>query len=225
MAPERAEVREPMPKPSRRAKRTPRGRPPDMRKHAEILEAARACLVTADSPPGIEAVARRSGISKVTIYRHFGSFEALIRAVLHDQHVRLVDAADGIPRVSGDLRRTLGEIGVRLLAFLTGDEGLTLLRVTSTSAAHRQSLGELVYQDGPRAFVAGIARLLRSAGEDAGLAIESPTEAAEQLVGMWLGILITGLLMQGCPRPGAAALRRRADRAVDVFFRAHARDG
>jgi TetR/AcrR family transcriptional repressor of mexJK operon len=56
-----------------------------------------------------------------------------------------------------------------------------------------------------------------------GLAIDSPAEAAEQLVGMWLGVQVTGLMMQGCARPGPAALRRRSRRAVDAFLRAYAR--
>jgi TetR/AcrR family transcriptional repressor of mexJK operon len=201
-----------------------RGRPPDLRKRAKIVAAARRSLVTASAPPGIDSVARRAGVSKLTIYRHFGSFEGLIRAVLDQQHALLMDHADGIPRVvSRDLRRTLVGIGERLLVFLTGDEGLTVLRVTSTPAAHRQRLGRLVYEDGPRRFVARIADLLRSAGPAAGLAIESPLEAAEQLAGSWLGVLVTGLMMNGRARPTRAELRRRARRAVDAFFRAHAR--
>jgi TetR/AcrR family transcriptional repressor of mexJK operon len=199
-----------------------RGRPPDMRAREDPRGRA-ASLVTARMPPGIDAVARRAGVSKLTIYRHFGSFEALIRAVIRQQHALLMDHADGIPRVSSDLRRTLVEIGERLLVFLTGEEGLTLLRVTSTQAAHRQGLGRLVYEDGPRRFVARIADLLRAAGADAGLAIASPSEAAEQLVGSWLGVLVTGLMMKGRARPSPTELRRRSRRAVDAFLRAHAR--
>jgi TetR/AcrR family transcriptional repressor of mexJK operon len=198
-----------------------RGRPPDLQKRAKILAAARAGLVKARTPPGIDSVARRAGVSKLTVYRHFGSFEALIRAVLHEQHVRLVHHADGIPRVSQDLRRTLAEIGERLLLFLTDDEGQTLLRITSSQAAHRQGLGRLVYEDGPRTFVARIARLLRAAGKAEGFVFEAPLEAAEQLVGMWNGIVVTGVMMQGRPRPAAAEIRRRVRRAVDVFLRAH----
>jgi TetR/AcrR family transcriptional repressor of mexJK operon len=194
-----------------------------MQKHAKILAAARASLLTARTPPGIETVARRAGVSKLTIYRHFGTFQDLVRAVVHEENGKLMTHAEGIPRVSTDLRRTLVAIGERLLAFLTGDEGLALLRVTSTQAAHRQGLGQLVYEGGPRTFVARIARLLRAAGPDAGLAIDSPAEAAEQLVGSWLGVLVTGLLMNGRPRPTRAELRRRARRAVDAFFRAYGR--
>jgi TetR/AcrR family transcriptional repressor of mexJK operon len=200
-----------------------RGRPPDLHKRAKILAAARAGLVKARTPAGIDAVARRAGVSKLTVYRHFGSYEALIRQVLHEQHVRLVDHADGIPRVSRDLRRTLAEIGERLLLFLTDDEGQTLLRVTSSQAAHRQGLGRLVFEDGPRTFVARIARLLRAASKKEDFAFAAPLEAAEQLVGMWQGIVVTGLLMGGRPRPTPAEIRRRARRAVDAFLRAHAR--
>lgn len=199
-----------------------RGRPPDMQKHAKILASAREILARVHTAPGIDTVARRAGVSKLTIYRHFGSFENLVRAVLRDQQRELMAHADNIPRVSTDLRRTLVETGERLLAFLTSDEGLTLLRVTSNQVARRQGLGRVVFEGGPRTFVARIARLLRAAGESAELEFAAPAEAAEQLVGMWLGVQVTGLMMQGCPKPTSAQLRRRSTRAVDAFLRAYA---
>lgn len=193
-----------------------------MQKHAKILAAARASLLRGRAAPGIESVARRAGVSKLTIYRHFGSFDALLRDVVHAQNAILMAQADGIPRVSADLRRTLVDIGERLIAFLSGDEGMTLLRVASSRVAHRQGLGKLVFESGPRNFVARLARLLSGTAAAEGLAIDSPREAAEELCGMWLGILTTGLQMQGCPRPTRAQMSRRARRGVDAFLRAYA---
>ncbi|MBM4418431.1 MAG: helix-turn-helix transcriptional regulator [Chloroflexi bacterium] len=46
-----------------------------------IVPATRALLGEGNPAPSIAAVARRAGVSRITVHRHFGSQEALLNEV------------------------------------------------------------------------------------------------------------------------------------------------
>ena len=75
-----------------------------------MLKAA-ASIIWHDGPQActVDEVARRSGVAKTTIYRHFGTSDALVLAVL-DSDVKDLAASD-----TGTLRGDLGEIIDRYL--------------------------------------------------------------------------------------------------------------
>lgn len=203
--------------------RRARGRPPDPAKREAILSAARAlffggglqCL-------SIEAVARKAGVSKVTIYAHFTDLQGLIRALILAQRASVTAALDGLPGDQEGLRQGLIDFGVSLMIFLTGDEYLTLLRMLATQAAQQPWLGPLVYQEGALATRNRVACLLTSAIERGDLRRHDTEQSAEQLLGMWHGFQSNCLLIGGCPPPTREILRQRVERAVDLILAAYA---
>jgi TetR/AcrR family transcriptional regulator, mexJK operon transcriptional repressor len=52
------------------------------RKRESIVKAARECFLRDGYGAGMDAIAAEAGVSKVTVYNHFGSKEALFRAVV-----------------------------------------------------------------------------------------------------------------------------------------------
>ncbi|MET3600530.1 TetR/AcrR family transcriptional regulator [Martelella mangrovi] len=60
---------------------------------ARIIEAARAEFVEGHKAISLEAVARKAGVGIATLYRHFGSRDALAAAVYHREVDELVDLA------------------------------------------------------------------------------------------------------------------------------------
>ena len=213
----------------------PAGRPKDADKAAAILEAARGRFLRDGlRATSVEAVAADAGVSKVTVYSHFGDKENLFLASMRDTARRLgwdcgEGAASAAPRTEDELRRALRDKGVALLKFLSRPELVSCERVVMAEAQHSASIGRRFWEFGPSRAVADVADLLR-AGESAGLIRlrknrrgPAAEEAAERLIGMWKGLDETRSHF-GLPRRQntPAALRRHVGGCVDDFLAARA---
>lgn len=196
------------------------GRPVDAEKLDRILDAVLDCFADGDMHFTIEGIARRAGVSKGTIYRRFDNAEALLRAVLERQHKEMAGLGPLPVNTIDDLREQLIMLGTQLLAFLTSDQGVRIMRTVITHGARHCEHGELIYRDGPRAFVARAAACLERAAELGQIRVDDPMHTAEQLIGMWKGSLVHGLLMNGCPTPSADQLRFRVESAVNLLLTA-----
>ena len=201
----------------------PRGRPRDLAKHAAILAAARA-IFYASGVRGlsIEAVARATGVSKVTVYAHFQDLPGLIRALVLDQRDHMTRVLDDLPADPMALRQGLIELGLGLMRYLTSDAFINLQRLLASQATQHPWLGPIIHQEGAAATRDRLADLLASAVERGDLRPHDCTLAAEQLLGMWQGIQTTGLLIGGCPTPDEPTRRQRVECAVDLILAAHA---
>lgn len=197
-----------------------RGRPSDPAKREAILEAARALFFRGG--PGafsVEAVAREAGVSKVTVYAHFGQREALLQAVIIEQQERLVAALHEPVDDAAGLRRSLMAFGLELLGFLSSDDYLLLDRMLAAHLHADPGLGRFIYEHGPQAVVGQLADLLERLHARGLVRVDDSRTAAEQLIGMWLGTLRERIVMLG-EAPDAAELQRRLQSGIDTFVRA-----
>src|ERR1044072_6795608 len=64
-------------------RRTPSGERADLKRRA-IGAAARDVFLARGFEAGIDVIAQRADVSKVTIYNHFGSKDEVFQAVIHD---------------------------------------------------------------------------------------------------------------------------------------------
>ncbi len=109
-----------------------------------ILDAARPLFLReGDGATTLEAVAAEAGVSRMTLYRHFGSKEALVYS--------LVDGRDGLEGSNSDdgavveRLRTFGVVFARSLMRL---EALTLYRMIVAEAERFPDLAELFQERG-----------------------------------------------------------------------------
>ncbi|HKW72117.1 MAG TPA: helix-turn-helix domain-containing protein [Candidatus Dormibacteraeota bacterium] len=72
---------------------------------AAILEAARQ-LIAGGEPAGVGAIARRAGVSRITVYNRFGSRAGLLEALAPQAQVAESDAADPRDRLRLHFERT-----------------------------------------------------------------------------------------------------------------------
>ncbi|MGH1450906.1 MAG: TetR/AcrR family transcriptional regulator [Pseudomonadaceae bacterium] len=196
------------------------GRPVDVEKLDRILDAVLDSFAEGDMHFTIEGIARRAGVSKGTIYRHFDNAEALLRAVLERQHREMAGLGPAPVNSIEDLRDQLIALGTQLLAFITCEQGVRIMRTVIIHGARHSEHGELIYRDGPRAFVARAAQCLALGAEQGQIEVEDPMHTAEQLCGMWKGSLVHGLLMNGCPAPDPEELQFRVESAVNLLLKA-----
>lgn len=116
------------------------------RKRQEILDAARTQLLELGAEKvNAEAIAARSGISKMTIYRHFGTSEGLFEAVILSM-VGSFQFQDLDAESSDHVPAALFEFGLQFGTALMTPESLKLYKAIITSAERAPKLA-LAFQE------------------------------------------------------------------------------
>lgn len=197
------------------------GRPADLAKHDAIIEAAtRAFFDGGYAATSIEQVAAAAGVSKVTIYSHFGDKRGLFAAAVDRQCAMMsehlmIDAGCG-----GTLESRLRAIGTALVAFLARPEMVQFERRIAAETEHDPAIGKAFLAAGPHRMKAALASQLRAMAAAGQLCIGDADLAAEQFVALCKGI---GDLERRFGQPAdAARTQQRIDGAVALFCRAYA---
>ena len=198
-----------------------RGRPPDLRKRQDILQAAtKLFLARGFVGASMEAIAAAAGVSKLTVYSHFEDKERLFQEIVRAR-CDAYNAPDGFEaKLSEPLERVLGEIGRNFLSLLLADEALRLNRVMVTESVRQPRMAELFYAAGPMRLVARLADYLRRLAQRGDLELDDPREAAEQFLSLVKGPIQYRALLNLQPRTSRAQAGAQVDAAVKTFLRA-----
>jgi TetR/AcrR family transcriptional regulator, mexJK operon transcriptional repressor len=200
------------------AARTKPGRPADPAKQAQIVEAATALFLDRGlKATTMEAVARRAGVSKITVYARFASKLDLFRAIIDGLAGRILAELEEV--APGDLppEEALRRVGRTYLDLALAAPSLALHRLVIGEAAHLEGLGALIYEAGPARIVGALAAYLERHPR---VDVAEPLLAAEQFLGAVLGHAQLSLLL-GAAEPGRlrAEAAARVDHAVATFCR------
>jgi AcrR family transcriptional regulator len=196
-----------------------RGRPRDPERLRRIMEAARNHFSTHGlERASVDAIAAEAGVSKMTVYSHFGSKEGLFEAVVKDRTDRLMggsssdDALDPLKP-----REALMAFGGQFLELTREEHTLGKFRsVYSAASAHPEAC-QAFYRQGPERLINQLAVYLRQASEAGTLKVKHPRLAADLFLAMFLGDgHMRGMLMMDMPdaRQDKALIRE----AVRVFL-------
>ena len=133
----------------------------DARKHQAILDAAAEVLAERGFAASIEEVARRAGVSKQTIYNHYGSKTELVRTLV-DRRRSLLTATIAAAPADQAIEVTLAQYALAILQTVMAPASVQLIRMAITSATDMPELGRAVYDAGARASNADLAAYLES---------------------------------------------------------------
>lgn len=200
-----------------------RGRPADTAKHLAILEAAgRSFFDCGYAATSIERVAEKAGVSKVTVYNHFGDKRGLFSAAVEAEceKIRSLLLFDD---AQGELPDRLIAFGHAMLAFLTRPEMIRFEQRIAAETEKEPELGVAFLEAGPRRMHRALTGLLERAQSRGELAFDDAALAGEQLASMFKGLSDLERRFAGIVDRPAAERRVRA--AVDLFLRAYATDG
>ena len=199
------------------------GRPKDLSKRQAILDAARR-MFTAQGFDGasMDQIAAAAGVSKLTVYSHFGDKETLFGAVVKSYCESqlpdaLFDADPGTP-----LRERLLQIARAFFAMICASEAVAGHRILCSPQIAGSSLPRLFWESGPRRVQDGFAGLLErriAAGE---LAIDDVPRAASQFFTLLKGEPHAQLVFGCCEVADPAAVDTHLAASVDLFLRAYA---
>lgn len=199
------------------------GRPKDLGKRAAILEAAKRLFSTQGyDGVSMDQIAAEAGVSKLTVYSHFGDKEALfVEAVKAHCEAQLpasmFAAADAAP-----LREGLLQIVRAFFAMITGPEALGVHRLMCSPQLVESPMPRLFWDAGPRRVQEAVATVLQHHVDSGELDIADVPRAASQLLCLAKGeahaqqVFCCGGLLE------AEALDRHLEATVDMFLRAYA---
>lgn len=166
------------------------GRPPDPAKVEAILDAGwDMFLERGFAAVSVEAVAARSGVSRVTLYKHFADKGALFEAAVL-RATRQIEAqqAQDIPDAGDPLDLRLIRFGVALMRFLGSPTAVSFYSVLAGELRHHPKIARAFYDLGPGRTLANLSAILRESVDRGDIILASPERAAEQLVGLWQGM-------------------------------------
>ncbi|MER7754147.1 TetR/AcrR family transcriptional regulator [Kitasatospora sp. NPDC097643] len=198
-----------------------------LRKRQAIIEAAAAeFLREGYAAAAMDAITSRSGVSKATIYKHFGSKERLFLAVVGGilpkayADLRPLDAA---PATAADLRAALIALTVDLARIALRPDIMALRRLVIGELDRFPQLGRLWYQVSYDLNNRPLVEALTELDARGVLAVDDPALAAQQLVATTVGVPQLIGTFEPRDRPDEAALARIAASGVDLFLARYAR--
>lgn len=201
------------------------GRPKDLGKRAAILAAARQMFTTQGyEGTSMDQIAAEAGVSKLTVYSHFGDKEALFAAVVRAHCETQLPPALFEPTLGTPLRERLLAIADAFYAMVTTPESVAGHRMLCTPQLAGSPLSRLFWEAGPQRVHDDFAALLErriAAGE---LAIEDVPRAAGQFFALLKGEPHARRVLGCCNGEADTAdvVHAHLSASVDLFLRAYA---
>lgn len=197
------------------------GRPKDLEKRAAILEAAKR-LFPAHGFEGtsMDAVAAEAGVSKLTVYSHFGGKEALFIETVRCKCEGMLPENLFDVDVSAPVRGQLLGVARAFFSLMMSDGALGMHRTLVASSQQSPKLAKLFWETGPMQVQAALADMLARQVAARQLDIPDTRRAASQFFALLKGEHHSRMLF-GCGQPTAAEAEAHLAATVDLFLRAY----
>ena len=156
-------------------------------KRDAILKGAKAVFLKRGfGGTSMDAVALRADVAKMTVYRHFGSKEALFAGVIGDLCERIVDddLAEAFERAP---RQALEVFARKMIAIVFAPETIELHRIVVSESRRFPKLGRLFYQSGPQSCIAALEAYFRKQIGNPQFKVRNPRRAAEEFLELLRG--------------------------------------
>lgn len=187
----------------------------------------------------VDAIAAAAGVSKQTIYNHFGDKERLLLAItsavqdaaVEQQTEVLAAARERLFKADGPqrLREELVDLTAQWIRLVMSERLSALRNLVYTEALHQPQLAESWQRNGPRRIIPQLGALLADLGEAGILDIPpdvaaAPERLAHQLTGSAsFEVQSSDVYVKHHAMPESAAETRAAiGHGVDFFLRAYA---
>ena len=199
------------------------GRPKDLGKRAAILEAAKR-LFPKEGFAGVsmDQIAAEAGVSKLTVYSHFGDKEALFFAAVQAKCDEMLPHDLFAQELKGPLQTQLKAIASAFFALISSDEAISTHRMMITPGNADDRLRQLFWEAGPQRTHEALDAFLQSRVSAGELAIVDTRRAAEQFFSLIKGEMHGRMICGLGAKPERGDVAAHIDATVDMFLRAYA---
>lgn len=193
----------------------------DSPKRQQILDGAADLFIAHGyGDVSMDAIARAAGVSKATLYAHFGSKDQLFATIIGEacqSNFAIKEFLTDDP----DVRTTLSRLGTRMLSFLLEERALAIHRVVISESLRFPELGRAFFEGGPKTFIRVFGDWLASHAHAGRLRLDDPARAADQFVGLLKCGTWTRAALGVPPPPDQAEIDATVSAAVETFLRAY----
>ncbi|HET6436353.1 MAG TPA: TetR/AcrR family transcriptional regulator [Xanthomonadaceae bacterium] len=199
------------------------GRPKDPEKGSAILETAkRLFLAQGFDGVSMDQIAAEAGVSKLTVYSHYGDKETLFGAAAKawcEQQLpsSLFEARPDVP-----LRERLLQVGRAFFAMVSAPEAIAGHRVLCSPQLAESPVSRLFWESGPMRIQAAFAELLAKRAAAGELEVPDPARASAQFFALLKGEAHAQLVLGCCRALPRGAAEAHIAASVDMFLRAYA---
>ncbi len=201
------------------------GRPKDMEKRAAILAAAKALFIrNAFAGTSMDAIAADAGVSKLTVYSHYGDKDNLFREVIRSRIQDLLPEETYFFDAQVDIKETLLRVALTHAHLDCNAETVGTFRaILSDCRQGNPRYGKLIWEEGATRTHGLMERLLQQAVDAGQLEIDDVARASGQFLALIKGNLMMRQMFgcMDCPQSYAEEIEATARDGVTMFLRAY----
>jgi len=187
-------------------------------KRAEILAGARAEFLSRGyEGASMDAVAATAGVSKMTVYRHFGSKEQLFSGVIRQLCDEIIDEDISEQMDSQPVADAMRMFARRMLSTVYDPVTLQLHRVVVAESSRFPELGNLFYEQGPLRSITLLAAFIKRHPKEFGAHARNAERAAAEFMSLLRGYTHLKALLGLNPSP--SEFSEAVESAVDFLLR------
>lgn len=158
----------------------------DVAKTEAILDAAVEVIGERGLSAPMEAIAKRAGVSKQTVYNHYGSKAELMRALMN-RRVEAITASLREPGAIENPTEALEAYARSVLETVITSKSYSMMRVIMLGSGELPDVAKEVFEAGPLSARRQLAAFLKTETELGRMKVEDFDQAAEFFSGMVMG--------------------------------------
>ena len=200
------------------------GRPKDPGKRAAILEAAKRMFVSHGfERVSMDQIAAEAGVSKLTVYSHFGDKESLFAEAVRAHCEQGMPTSLFVAEPQTPVRERLTAIGNAFFSMIMTPEAIAGHRILCSPQVATSSMPAVFWEAGPQRVQQAFADLLQRRVASGDLEIEDCGRAASQFFTLLKGEPHAHAVFGYCCTDRIDTPEGHVAAVVELFMRAYAR--
>jgi len=191
------------------------------KRDAIVKAAAQVFLEHGYGAASMDHIAQEAGVSKQTIYSHFGAKDALFEAIVHSKCAALTGRGVSSPDENKSLEDVLYDTASSFLTVILAPESVTLYRTILSECVRFPELASAFYRSGPRSACDRLGAYLASAKGNENVQFPNPVASAEMYFAMLRGDLYLQCILSLREMPDEKEVAAYAREVTDTFLSAH----